>query len=91
MENIVINPATNREAVYIDNTSYKENDNMIEIDMSRKNPMSLYSLSQEGDLSVQSRTFLNRLEKEEFKDNYQTMYITKSILNNDEELKEMIS
>lgn len=87
----VINPATNREAVYIDNTSYKENDNMIEIDMSRKNPMSLYSLSQEGDLSVQSRTFLNRLEKEEFKDNYQTMYITKSILNNDEELKEMIS
>lgn len=87
----IINPSTNKEAVYIDNKSYRENNNMIEIDMSKKNPMSLYNLSKEGDLSVQSRKFLNRLEKEEFKSNYPSMYTIKSNLNNDEEIKEMIS
>lgn len=87
----VINPSTNREAVYIDNKSYHGNNNVIYIDMNKKNPMSLYSLSQEGDLSTQSRTFLNRLEKEEFKNNYQTMYIAKPILNNEKETMEIVS
>ncbi len=87
----VINPASNNEAIYIDNKSYTKNGNMIEIDMALKNPMSLYSLEQEGNLSVQSRTFLNRLEKEEFKRNYQTMYITKGTVNYDENMREMIS
>lgn len=87
----VINPSTNREAVYIDNKSYHGNNNVIYIDMNKKNPMSLYSLSQEGDLSAQSRTFLNRLEKEEFKNNYQTMYIAKPILNNEKETMEIVS
>lgn len=87
----VINPASTNEAIYIDNKSYTKNGNMIEIDMNLKNPMSLYSLTQEGDLSVQSRTFLNRLEKEEFKSNYQTMYIANRTINNDETMKEMIS
>lgn len=87
----VINPASNNEAIYIDNKSYTKNGNMIEINMALKNPMSLYSLEQEGNLSVQSRTFLNRLEKEEFKRNYQTMYITKGTVNYDENMREMIS
>ena len=91
----IVNPSSPKTAIYIDNKSYTNNGTDINISIANRKPMSIYNLKEEGDLSIHSRKYVSRLEKEDFINNYQSMYTISNNQNNDEpivnEPKEMVS
>ena len=94
----VVNPTSPRTAIYIDNKSYSMDENSLNISLDNKKPMSIYNLKEEGNLSIHSRKFFERLEKDQFINNFQSMYTIVESKNNDisndvnnEEPEEMVS
>lgn len=71
----VINPDNKKSAIFLENSHFKFNDHTIEFNLNHQNTISLYELKNESDL--RQRTFVQRLDKNEFLKEFKNMYYNK--------------
>lgn len=87
----IVNPNNTNQAIYIDKKSYSRTKNVLMLDTKNKNDLSVYSLSEASNLSVNSRKWKEKLPKNVFLDKYKFMFLDITKLKENMKEKEIIS